>query len=258
MLKVTFDSNVWRLVASPASFPNEKEITSFNAINAAVRAGKIQATLAETVFTLEAIQKNGRQAFFAGYKPKIETTESIWGSNEVGLSISIGPDTNAHPGNSHYLSKHWADAEPLGFKLLHCPRIAGAVNPDMKQEWFIPSSNGSANRFGQCGREIEANGAGLAHLKAIGTSYAAMGQPWHSGIAASPSSEEQSIAKAVAEWADGDAVAAHFAYGNDYLCTRDIAKSAGSRSVFSPANRLWLEQKYGVRFVSPAQLAVMI
>ena len=49
---------------------------------------------------------------------------------------------------------------------------------------------------------------------------------------------------------DGDAalrlhLGAHYAYANDYLCTRDSAKSGGANSLFSLANRSWLESKYG-------------
>jgi hypothetical protein len=244
ILKVTLDSNIWRIVATPGSFSNESSIDSFRKINEAMASGELLGTLAETVFTLEAI--------------KMKSRSKEQQDGKIKISFSIGPDRSAHPGNSHYLSKHWADAEKLGFKLLHCPRVSAATNPDLKTEWFINVTHDIADRFGVCSREIESNGCGISQLKEIGKKYSGAAQSWPKGIALSPESEEAAIAKAVAEWADGDAVAAHYAYENDYICTRDVAKNSGIDSVFSSQNRAWLESKYGVKFITPEQLAIMI
>ncbi len=51
------------------------------------------------------------------------------------------------------------------------------------------------------------------------------------------SKEKRQIEKAFAESADGDAVAAHIAFGNDYLCTEDRGRSALSPSIFDAENR---------------------
>lgn len=257
-MRVTFDSNVWRIVASPNSFPNESAIVGFRKIHDAIAQRKIEAYLSETVFTLEAVQKSGRHQFLAEYKPKVKFEEIVRPDGSIALSVGFGPDPNAHPGNNPYLTKHWADAEKIGFKILHCTRIATAKNPDLKPEWFAPVTHDIAERFGAIGRDIEARGCGLSQLKAIGQKYAPSNKPWHAGISAAPDLEEGSIAKAVAEWADGDAVSAHYAYGNDYVCTRDIAKAAGNNSVFSAANRTWLEQSYGVQFLNPEELARLV
>jgi len=258
MLKITFDSNVWRIVSTPGSFSKESSIDSFRKINEAISNGKVLGALAETVFTLEAIKKVGRKKFLSDYKPEIKSAAEEQPDGAIKLSFSMGPDRSAHPGSSHYLTKHWADAEKLGFKLLHCPRVSAVTNPSLKAEWFINVTKEIANRFGACSREIELNGCGIRQLKEIGKKYADAGQPWHLGIPLSPDSDETAVSKAVAEWADGDAVAAHYAYGNDYICTRDVAKSGGPDSVFSLKNREWLESKYGVEFISPENLSAMI
>jgi hypothetical protein len=69
-----------------------------------------------------------------------------------------------------------------------------------------------------------------------------------------PYSEPYLVAKAIAKWADGDSVAGHISYRLDYFCTlyRDV--SAGAKSVFSPANRSILEERYQIRFVTPHEL----
>jgi len=39
---------------------------------------------------------------------------------------------------------------------------------------------------------------------------------------------------------------------------QDTAKAAGSNSVFSSANRVWLERDYDVKFVSPVELEKLV
>lgn len=83
--------------------------------------------------------------------------------------------------------------------------------------------------------------------------YAPKGAHWQSGLPLIPDNETMRFAKAVAEWADGDSIAAHYAYGNDLFCTRDMGKTAGAASVLSLNNRRWLETQFGIEFVSPTE-----
>jgi hypothetical protein len=59
----------------------------------------------------------------------------------------------------------------------------------------------------------------------------------------SSNQENEKIADAVGEWADEDALAAHYGYSNDYFCTEDLGKSAikvFGQSILDPAHRTWL------------------
>jgi hypothetical protein len=58
--------------------------------------------------------------------------------------------------------------------------------------------------------------------------------------------------------ADGDAVAAHIAFGNDYFCTEDQGKSARGASIFDAANRAWLKATYAVKFVTMQELVELL
>jgi hypothetical protein len=252
---VTFDSNVWRAAANPSRFPNNPEYAGLVKIKGALDSGAIVGVLCETVFTLEGIARAHRKNFLAAYRPEVNIREEELPDGMVKLGFSLGPEGSAHPGNNSYLSSHLADALAVGFKLMRCPRMAGVQNGDLKDEWFCPSSNEYANRFGEVGRRLEAAGAGIALIKTIGNKYAAPNEPWFAGLARAPASEDMPIAKAVAEWADADSVAAHVANGNAFFCTNDAAVAAGAASTFSAANRLWLEADYGVKFLSPTQLA---
>ena len=71
--------------------------------------------------------------------------------------------------------------------------------------------------------------------------------------------EKNQIEKAAfAESADGDFVAAHIAFGNDYLCTDDQGISAAAASIFDTNNRSWLKSQYGVKIVSAHELADLL
>ncbi|GAI59278.1 unnamed protein product, partial [marine sediment metagenome] len=70
--------------------------------------------------------------------------------------------------------------------------------------------------------------------------------------------DRKKIAKAAAEWADGDSVAISIALGCDYFCTRDQAKGAGSKSVLSQENLEWLKADYGFKTITPEELANLI
>ena len=70
---------------------------------------------------------------------------------------------------------------------------------------------------------------------------------------ASASNNEKTLAKACAEWADGETVASHIAYRNDILCTNDQGRAAGT-SIFDSENRMWLAAEFGVRFATLEEL----
>jgi hypothetical protein len=70
--------------------------------------------------------------------------------------------------------------------------------------------------------------------------------------------EKEQIEKVFAESADGDLVAAHVAFGNDYLCSDDRGRSALGRSIFDEDNRAWLRTAYGVDILSAQQLADLL
>jgi len=109
--------------------------------------------------------------------------------------------------------------------------------------------------LGELLREIENKGAGIKLIKDIGDKYKGTAPNWHEGIRAAPNYETNNISKAMAEWADGDSVAAHIAYKNDYFWTRDQAKKAGQQSIFSTTNKQWLETNYKAEFATPTELA---
>ena len=148
----------------------------------------------------------------------------------------------------------------IGFKLLRCPRISGVKNFDISKSVFLADDHVfikvRQDNFAEVTKEIETKGAGISQIKAIGNKYDS--NSWIDGIRKSPETEVGNIAKAIAEWADGDSLAAHIAYKNDYFCTLDIARSGGQNSVLAEKNRNWLKNNFGVVFVTPEELSAKI
>ena len=121
------------------------------------------------------------------------------------------------------------------------------------------------DRFQNLDSEIEARGLGRARAKQIAARLAGSGTflgPWFTPLgAAKDIHEKREVARAVAEWADADSVAAHYAYGNDFFCTRNSAKAEtkrGDPAIFDAGNRAWLTETFGVQFVTLAQLAELV
>jgi hypothetical protein len=106
---------------------------------------------------------------------------------------------------------------------------------------------------------IEARGLGCAQAKKIaGEIQAEVGgyDPFISylGKPRTPA-EREKINRAIAEWADGDSIAAHYGYNIDLFCTEDFGKGASTASVLDDANRKWLSEMFGIRFATLAELA---
>lgn len=259
-IRVTFDSNVWEKVVFPDRCCSHEEKECFYTIQQMIRSGKIKAYLCETIFMLEAIQKKNRLPFFAGYKPNIEVMEQELSNGEIALSIEIYSDVNIHQGNTPQLDECWKAAKLIGFKILRCSRIGSPMNPDLCQTDFESSTEEVRNRIGEIGREIEKRGCGIARMKKIGEESAKENQPWHEGFTNyfNIHKQDNQVAKAVAEWSDGDIVASHYGYMNDYICTRDMGKGAGEKSIFHPKNTEWLACNYNIQLISPEELVKQV
>ncbi len=269
-LRVTFDSNSWQRVVRPDSFPVDGRHLAFKELHHACRLGRVKGFISETVGTLEGIKRADRGAYFASRRLRLEFSEKDASDGYIGGSVVISSDHSQHPGLAGILADSLEDAFAIGFRLLSAPRM-GAQRPaafldeagDLRKDIFAVEADGVSieqrlEKFGLLASEIEGRGVGLAVAQKLAANIQARSQrgpePWFKYLdQATPGAEAKAVAKAIAEWADGDAVASHIAYGNDLFCTEDIGRSAGT-SVLDPNSRAWLYQAHGVHFVSLMQL----
>lgn len=260
-MKIFFDSNVWQIVTIPSGFPNEPLIEDFIKINHAIIDKKIEPFLSETIFTIEAIRKVERQDFFSSTSAKITTKEKATSNRGISLSFTIGPNEKDAIDfvDRPILKKYFDEAIKLGFNIARLPRIGGLVNPEVdavRYKHAEASLSAYLEKVFEVGRKIGVAGAGMRQIEEIGKQY---GNPiWLKGLKSAPESDRNKIAKAAAEWADGDSVAISIALGCDYFCTRDQAKGAGSKSVLSATNLAWLNADYGFKTILPDDLAKLV
>lgn len=186
------------------------------------------------------------------------------------------PQTRAGIGEE--FAEELSEALAIVIKLLTTPYIDLSVpyrlqkNPHIYAEEVFATADYN-ERFGYVVRTIVDRGVGEGALPALAIKFTArLDGPRPAGLsdraliygayeyacASGLSKEKRQIEKAFAESADGDVVAAHIAFGNDYLCTEDRGGSALSPSIFDAENRAWLKTEYGVEILNVQQLASLL
>ncbi len=246
-MRISFDSNAWGQVF-------RSDAHECVAIRDAFATQKVKGLICETAFRIEAVRKKDRAAYFA--QPHMETLfpwniVQIDGKPHVRL-MSIGPDDRKHPGLPKVQVARLRAAASAGIRLMR-----GLA-------WMGLPSSGEIRDLLAFVQETESERSEREQRQT--TVSAAM---WERGVGKQAFDDaggwqgindgqlyENKFAKACAEWADGELVAAHIGYRNDYLCTEDHGISAGT-SIFDMSNRAWLEADYGVRFATLADVAKM-
>jgi len=262
--RVTFDSNVWRQVASPLKFPNNPCPQTFQKLNAACSQGVLAGFLSETTLALEQIKRDDRLAWLKSHAD-VSVTESISDDGTIELNICMGPSNTVVPVVSKTVQDHLEDAYEIGIRVLRSKRIGGPISAllkDVKYFHNYPSDkeyHRYNNRSGEIGRKLESMGVGIANIKAKGAvaNPAKRNNGWVDGIASLGESEKKAVAELVAEWADADAVATSVAHDVAYFCTNDVAKGStnkGITSAMSPVKSKEITNAFGIEFVSPSEL----
>jgi len=261
-LKVTFDSNAWRVVADPKKHQKDPLLPIYEKIRSAVCANAIAPFLSETVFTLEGIWRKNRRFFFGNYEAEMSFKQIAKPDGSEQLTFILGPNLSAHPGNDKVHQEYLDEALKIGFKIMMDLRIAMITNPDLRPEYFAdyPGSDISAyvEKLSEVDRKMHMNRCGIWHIQSIGEAFAKPGENWLDGLDNADASLDGPISKAIAEWADGDTIAAHIAFKNDFVLTNDQAKSGGADSVFARKNLKWLRNDYGLELISQAELAAKL
>ena len=253
---VTFDSNVWRKIASPDNFPKDPDFFINKKINALIKNNIINAYLSETIFTLEAIKRVDRKEFFKIYRPNIDivTQDNSAIDGMINITFKMGPGKTNQPKLTDFLREHLNDAINAGFKIIRFPRIGGLVNAEVEEcihKFSDVELKNYLDKVFTVAKHIENLNSGYKWIENIGKKY---DSKILDGIGKAPDSENGDIAKAVAEWADGDTVACAVGINSDYICTNDRAKSAGNNSVFSKDIIELLANDYEFKIITPKEL----
>jgi hypothetical protein len=243
-MRVTFDTNVFDKITRPTVYSKDPDFPEMVVIHEAVKDARIQAFICDTTITLEGIGGDDRATVFGSTGSR----SSFARTSDDTLAITMKteqPDRKpVHPKQA----ERFVEAFRLGIRLLGAPRTG---MPRADEQFYAieePEQLGDRlNRFHDLGREIEARGLGTARAEKIAARFPRPARgPWFNALgAAKDIHEKREVSRAIAEWADGDSIAAHYAYGNDFFCTRDAAKAEtrrGDPAVFDADNRAWLYQ----------------
>ena len=229
METVTFDSNVWESIVDETKLRDD--LTS-QQLHELIKGGKIKPYFFEGIVILENIPRLQRKKHISNYSP---------GNCDIVLNS--------------YLEEKLPEAFELGFTFLKFPRIGIKSHKIIQDNLARDEKYSLADRIERsqnCARFIESLGAGKSKLHDGLDGGYGLGIIMQSKNDKSLSSQQYS--KRVGEWADGDAVSAHYGYGIDYFCTNDKAGNAGAASVFHQDNRQKLFDEYGVNVLSPVEL----
>jgi hypothetical protein len=273
-MRVTFDSQVWQQMVFPERHIKHPDHGLMVRIKDALRGDRMQGFICESFGTLEAIANKERAAFLANKIPIVKTQATNLGEGNVSISITIESDHSRHPGLHPKLEKELEEAIAIGMRLLSTPYFNLPVPSRLLNDpaIYAPEVFASADyneRFGSAVSTIVTRGVGQAVLAALVKKIAQRLEAHRPTVKwdiqlleyaythSKDQAERKGIEKAVAESADGDAVAAHIAFGNEFLCSEDQGKTARGPSIFNAENRAWLKAAYGVTFVNMKELVAI-
>jgi hypothetical protein len=282
-VKVTFDSNAWEplLAGSEAGGPRKPE---FDLIQKGIATGVVEARISDSFAKLEAIKKykrnskprspveprNSRAKFFLGSRINlVEGKASRNADGSISSSVQIEPDMEGHGGICDKQRRKLKLAAKLGFQLLAMGRLGlglptlpfmlyaeGGFETDafwQRQEVMSTILNEMRMRKVGDYQYFEMKNNLMSKLEG----YAQTGRGLWPFLRDMEPAMLRRFDRAVSEMADGDTVATHIAYSNDFLCTEDRGRNSKT-SVFDEKNREWLRTEYDVKFVSISELASLI
>lgn len=254
-LTVTFDTNTLNSVVWPETAQRGTG-TSGAKIQAAIKAGRITGFICESVASMEGVNKKDRTEFLSKQtvRPRVIKTDDPDFS-----PIVMAPDQSARPPLSPKFGDRLKAAVQLGIRVIKIPVY---TEFELPTSFFAKEPEDFIEKYERIEFAIRKRGVGRAPLENLGHEFNMRAGGIHA-VGAIPDldytiEEKEKIKKAVAEASDGDVVAAHYAFGNDLLCTEDFGKGASSASVFDDDSKAWLTEVFGIRFVTLAELVAMV
>ncbi len=279
VLRVTFDTNVLDLACRPERFPKDPRQPQMKKVHSALANGKLKGFYSETMLTIEGIMRRDRADVFAATQTVMhpetsQITDYADLPNVIQEKVGSGDletiamefrveQPRRKPLHPEVLERVKA-AKTLGVKVLKgVPRIGAYHLTDHAGEYYLGRGEGDdlkawIDKAHEVARAIEARGIGFAQVKALGRNMSASdpASAWFQSLdQATDVHQERSVERAFSEWADGDSVAVHVAYGIDVFCSADVGNSNATNSVLDPIHRSWLTETYGVRFMTFEDLA---
>jgi hypothetical protein len=234
-MRITFDTNSLMDLFLPKPTQRPELQPAAARVRNALADGTLQGFFCESVLTLEGVMKPDRKEVF-GLRQARKPLDPKFGS---------------------MIQR----AKAFGLRAVRAPKLLGFgwSWADEDGTLFVP--DGSINeliarmdRTNELATAVSRRGFGYARAVTVGRGFADCANPaqpviWCKGL---PHAGRRRVNRAIAEWSDGNSIAAHYGYGNDLFCTEDTS------GLFDDVNRQWLANAYGVRFTTLDSLAEMV
>lgn len=272
--RVTFDTNVLDLACRPERFPKDSRLPMMQKVHDALANGQIEGFYSVTMLTIEGIMRADRAKVFAGTQIVMQPETSHITRNadlpdaireKVGsgdletITMEFRVEQRDRKSLHPEVIARMNAAKALGVKILKdVPRTGAFHIADRTGEYYLDRGEGAElnawiQRVHEVARAIEGRGIGFAQVQALGEKMGASdpASVWFRSLdQATDIHQERAVERAFSEWADGDSVAAHVAYGLDVFCSDDVGNSNATNSVLDPIHRAWLTETYGVQFMT--------
>ncbi|WP_155638807.1 hypothetical protein [Burkholderia territorii] len=256
-LRVTIDTNVCDILHEPDKSPELMIPDDARRLRQAIADGTILAFAAEATLFVECLAFKDKLAY---------------------LAVAGTPDPRPSP--DPRAVDRFRDLNALGVKILHAPLMAGEVfihGLEYADDTVFTTEERRA-RFGEftrrypgrhpiasLGLQLLSKQPPLPATRQTGTSpnsvhfelrqdwAVALQREWNNPITLSQKALRKQAGTLIGEWCDTLIVGAHYGYGNDFFCTTDEGRGAGSNSILFHQNRSRLASE-GIVVTSPAEL----
>lgn len=269
MIRVTFDSNSLDRAVRPERFPKDPHHGAYLKVRDALAAGRIKGYFSESLITLEGIENKHRVDVIGSTRLAMQGLRPYTADDgrEI-IEIPMRMEQARHELHPEHRARILA-AATLKVHALRGPSRVGWIRVDDPDRTIFESHDyddallRALELTTEVASAVQARGVGDALLFKIAAEFATrdnVTEPWPQSLPrAQNDAERRQVQRAVAEWADGDAVSSHIGFGIDLFCSEDMGKSTGGfASILDPTNRAWLASTYGVRFVTLPELASMV
>jgi hypothetical protein len=260
-LKVTFDTNVLTRVVTPNLCSPHAGHDDCVTVHDGIESGRIVGFFGESVVTLDILGKADKVTVVGGARVASKSQSD----RPRSITVSIGTWWSEASVDQRSVDLISA-AQSLGMRALIGPRYLGNSLPSQRgvdllyENLVFQADVGRAGKINEVDVALAQREIGRFRAVGLGVEWSkrdgATGESWMEGLGrARNDTERRNVHKAINEWADGDAIAAHVGYGNELFCTHDVGSGSGQRSALHPTHRSWLEDVYEVEFVTVSELA---
>ena len=265
-MKVTFDSNSFRKVLNPNLLKIETDRNAYKLILDNIQKNNIEPYFSSAMFIYEEAPRKYRADHIA--KRRVNT-DMTWGKGKNGSirgTFSFEPDNETSTPLSPYSLKRLSDALSLGFKMIHVPRLGMPIPIEISKLLKQNNDKSYSEFMNKC--ELKSKVLEVMEQQNVGPyAYMRLKEKIRnkSGTASQTNAyfndrrflnenEQKSLGAVMAEFSDGDLIAAHIGEGLDLICTEDFGGGHPTKSVFSSDHRKWLTEKFNCHFITPLEL----